>query len=397
MIPQSDRITRSTAIKLLEKDKILKNIREFRLKKLQYNQLNYNKIYILMEAQCELLTTAGWKLISQIAMNDAIATYNIFTKALVWENPIDIFQLEYDGDVIHYENDDIDIYLTPIEIICSKIPSDNILDFMQNSFYKQSIKNIEEPIFVSKFSYNTNPYKKDFIIDNFSSIINIFNVSTIPKTVIDMNVWLEFIGIYISFGEISYVNGVIIFNLKTINQAICLFKIKNMLQYLPNTPEIEPKSAPIFLVRSEILYNYLKMFGSGPQKRMVNYLLHLDRIQSCLLLSTILYGSTYNDFKYLVNYQTDSPLLADQLQILAINAGCSANIISTKTTTFSNLFINICSSKEICVIISGKVHDLEPRLNINKKIIKHYKGTVYNVLTNNSICLVRRNKKYCWL
>ncbi|MGL5936537.1 MAG: hypothetical protein ACRCZI_13065 [Cetobacterium sp.] len=210
-----------------------------------------------------------------------------------------------------------------------------------------------------------------------------------------MDEWLLFIGIYISFGYISYVEGTIVFNMRNMLVENTIDWLNRIEHHFPHDFIIEIQENTIIL-RCMILYNYLKIYGYGLNRKMELFMLQLDTRQSRILLSSILISSKYKNFRYLVNYQTESMILADQLQILAFNCEFSANIISTETDTFKKQFLDIDTSKKICVVISNRLLECEPKLITKEKIKTKFTGLITNITIKNETCLVRRNKKYCW-
>lgn len=57
-----------------------------------------------------VLTTDGWKNISQITKNDLIA--NLYDDTIKYENPIDVYKFNYTGDIYHLTSNEVDLDVT---------------------------------------------------------------------------------------------------------------------------------------------------------------------------------------------------------------------------------------------------------------------------------------------
>ncbi|KUK49708.1 MAG: Anaerobic ribonucleoside-triphosphate reductase [Parcubacteria bacterium 32_520] len=60
----------------------------------------------------ECLTDSGWKLYNQINPEDRLLTYNLKTKELEWQNHNGIYSFDYNGHLIHFKTQNIDLKCT---------------------------------------------------------------------------------------------------------------------------------------------------------------------------------------------------------------------------------------------------------------------------------------------
>jgi hypothetical protein len=348
-----------------------------------------------MSEECELLTLGGWKRISHISILDIIATYDIDTDYVKWQCPIDIIVTDVDHDIAHYETDDIDMDLSPGQSMLAKCTT------RRNKMEKYEIIDLSgryTEAILKKTAKNSFLHIRYFFLERINVNVNVFRaIAPRDNNIIYMNDWLEFVGVYISFGYTSYMANTIAFRSNCSNVHTLSTKIRFIQKYFADDFELEIKPDYTIILRSAKLYQYLTIYGYDDNRMLACYMLCLNMEQSRILLHNILILSNYNNFKYLVNYQTNSPMLADQLQILAFNAEYSSRILSTDSMDFKKMFLSANSTKKICVIISNFVKDHEPILDLTNVIYNKFKGKSYNIVMPNNICLVRKNKKYCWL
>lgn len=57
-----------------------------------------------------VLTTNGWKNISQVTKNDLVA--NLYDNTIKYENPIDVYKFNYTGDIYHLTSNEVDLDVT---------------------------------------------------------------------------------------------------------------------------------------------------------------------------------------------------------------------------------------------------------------------------------------------
>jgi len=61
----------------------------------------------------EVLTNDGWKTVYELSKNDEVATWNQEKMVMEYQKPTDIPKYEYDGELIEYKNNRVDIAVTP--------------------------------------------------------------------------------------------------------------------------------------------------------------------------------------------------------------------------------------------------------------------------------------------
>ncbi len=117
-----------------------------------------------------VLTSNGWKNISQITNNDLIA--NLYENDLVkFENPINVYKFNYSGDIYKLTSDEVDIDVTVDHEMYIKYKSKNNFElvqagkiFNQNVIYKSY--NLE-----TKQNYEIKPTNKNEEIYKYTGIV----------------------------------------------------------------------------------------------------------------------------------------------------------------------------------------------------------------------------------
>jgi len=108
-------------------------------------------------------------------------------------------------------------------------------------------------------------------------------------------------------------------------------------------------------------------------------------------------GSRRRDCNHTVIYTT-SPQMADDLQVLAIKAGWSANVRVDDRTGLQRVMPNgqTFRNPRPCYVVSlvkSRTHPLVNHNGARSDSLEHYKGKVYCVKVDNGLLFVRRNGK----
>lgn len=219
-------------------------------------------------ADTKILTENGWKYISDVNVGENILTVtedkNIEIKPILRK-----IDEPYKGKLIHLKSRSIDIKVTPNH----RFP---ILDRNQKwkgFFTAQDIFDGNIPDFNHCYLFKTGIWNgsedKEFVIDELTDA----ELSIIPskkikekyshKLVIPMEIWMKFMGIYLSEGDCQYRrtqnDGVV--NIYQVKENI-IEEIHNMLDEFPLPYKIKKyKSHTTFSIFDMRLAKYLQQFG----------------------------------------------------------------------------------------------------------------------------------------
>ena len=69
--------------------------------------------YMCHDKETEVLTDSGFKKYENVYTEDKIACYDVYTNQIDYEIPLDRYEYDYDGDMIHFYNRRMDIMTTP--------------------------------------------------------------------------------------------------------------------------------------------------------------------------------------------------------------------------------------------------------------------------------------------
>lgn len=339
-----------------------------------------------MNKEYEILTSTGWKNITTINDFDKIATLDPQMHAVEWDTPLLIYKTPFDGDLINISNKHISIQLPLDHHIFTK---PNVHGIFSIEKLKDSLHLLQ---YYKKNGFNVIPNIPTYTLPKFK-----YNEACIKEPIIyndlvmNMNSWLEFLGIYLSCGYQTDIKHFVQFN---INRKCVLNKLLNIQSVLNILIEYN-ETTDFNFIYDVRLYNYLAKFGTLKDRTMPPYALLLSADQSWILLNALLMN---NNTSMTINtkYNTPSKIMADCIQILAFNACCTADIIYIDIPS-TNKYVNIANEKTYCVTITDMITYQEPTINMAHHTVIPYSGDIYHLSVQNRIFMSRHNNKYYWL
>jgi hypothetical protein len=304
-----------------------------------------DKIHCLTKGH-EVLTTKCWKDISEITINDEVATLK--DGKLVYEKPLEVHHYpHYSGQMYKLNNSVIDLNTT----INHRMYINN-----DGNYKLEKAENIIGKLVKYKRNAKWSATDYQFIlpaIDNY------------PEKHVNMKSWIVFIGIWIAEGW-TYNDYIITINKQNLKTK--LINARNVLEfsYINLTDYLE--------ITNNQLCNYLNNLSL---MNLPNWISYLSIQQSQYLIHSIL---LYNDQ---FNFKTKLNNVADDLMRIVLHAGWS----SVKTKTNNNNY-NIYIDR----------YNNEPTVNeLNKDdSIYDYRGSVYCLSVPSEIFMVRYNGKPVW-
>lgn len=332
----------------------------------------------------EILTTRGWVFVSDMKNSDVFYTLNPSTHEIELQSPTDILEFDYNGEMYYFNRRSLDILVTP-----------------EHRLY--GIKG-------SRYIENNNPDNYEFIeAEDYSESFkvkltgnNINNQHILKYKFknyeINMDVWLEFLGYFISEGcSISFDSERIRADRKNnpyirkvrrieISQTKLenLDKIENCLAQLPfNFRRIQNK----WVCENSDLNEELMILGKAWEKYIPEYVWDCGIDQLKILANALMLGDGHTDDGEYISYTTTSKKLADDFQRLMLMIGFSANV--TKKQPHEKSF-------GIRDIFSINIRLYHTHVSLGKASKIEYSGKVYCPSTPNGVVYVRRNGKPSW-
>lgn len=339
-----------------------------------------------------LTATRGWIPISDLLLTDLVATLNPITGCLEYQQPTHLHAYDFDGDMYHIKNQQIDLMVTPNHYmyICPR----------DQNLYR--LKRADE-IFGKRVEYlkNANSELKD--IDKFI-IPGIHHRKDFNKDlVVPMDSWITLFGIWIAEGWCCEGQS-------NIGIAANKQRVKDALRSV--VPDMGLKLSECkydkFNISHPQLANYFRPLSVGAiNKRLPEWCFNLSARQSKLLIEAMMLGDGYKikgGGSY--HYYTSSKGLADDMQRLALHAGWSANMwvrFEAGHTTTKKDGTHIITNADAHVVSINRTKN-SPQVNhghVHQQKIQTeewvpYTGKVYCCTVPNHIIYVRRNGLPVW-
>lgn len=328
----------------------------------------------------EILTEFGWKRYNRVGKSK-IAQYNPLDKSIRFLPHKGLYIYDYNGEMYNFKNKRNDILVTPNHKMLAR------------EFNQKKLK--EVPAQDLKYNYikfvNSGNYsgerQKNFILPAIKHKQNRKHEKYTHQhkdKAIPMNLWLEFLGYFLTEGGIETAPTIGIVQIKGPNlQKIkkCFKKITNILGC--SLSEIDCGKYVRLKITQTQLYEYLKNLGKKCyfKKSNLNFSL-LSKEQLKKLYSSMMLGDGSSDRR---SFGSTSKELTDDFQAISVLIGKSASQnIQYKEGARKNrkTMFRVCVSDKI-----------EP--SIRRKSIKKvdYKGKVYCFSTHTGFFITRRNGK----
>ena len=349
----------------------------------------------------EVLTKDGWKYFNNIEKIDEIVTLNKKGE-LEYQYPSEIINYHYSGKMYHFKNTKmLDLCVTPGHNLYI---ADNLNQRDQRlSYTKYKLKKAEE-CFGKRYRLKRDAIwhgieQKEFVLP-LSSGKGIENI----LSPISMDLWLEFLGYYISEGHshIGKKNYEVNISQSPLIESWDNFeKIKICFSKLPFKSKFNNNHS--FRIYSKQLTEYLKdNYGSTAIKKHIpKEIKQLSSRQLNILLDALILGDGHISKGRKTeqrSYSTISKNLADDVLEILLKTNQSGNIgiVDARGEKAPNGI-----TRHIKYVIGIHTIQLHPYVNLSppkqcKDEWINYEGEVGCVTVPNGIIYVRRNGKLLW-
>jgi replicative DNA helicase Mcm len=358
-----------------------------------------------MEQQCyddqtEVLTEHGWKLFKEVQQGERVATLSE-EGLLVYEVPTAFFESEYEGEFYYIKSRQVDLAVTPNHrlyvnlnkrandwegfrfIRADAVPAHRRMRFQKSAVWQGEHTEFHEIPAVIKFGNQ-----------------NSAGAETDPIRV-PMDLWLEFLGYFLSEGCVQYhyqtrVPYRVHISQKNPNN------IEIIRQCLENLPFKFSYNGHSFTINSKQLATHLAPLGQCYEKFVPEYAKQLHSRQIRILLDAMVLGDGYVAKGGQMGYVTASPRLAQDVTELLLKVGWSGNTycrVRKGDTISTPRGVNTKARHDVFWISFIRDGSTQPNINTNghRHIqTKPYRGRVYCLDVPHHTLYVRRNGIPIW-
>ena len=289
----------------------------------------------------QTLTEQGWKYYWEIEEGELIATLNPDSLQLQYREPIGGIHLyDYDGPMMHFENRNTDVLVTPehwmwikanlgFEKVRAKDIEANRFSFMSSAFSREPLLQAERFVEIPEMILNDGP-----------------NAGTRGKVQIPLSLWVEFVSCFVADGSTTpeFVGGKrrcmynISLSAKKERKVEVFKRIYSQLKELGFRvfePATDKNGMVHFILADKVLWKMLRdnCGRKASEKRLPMEFLHYDSDTLSLSLRNLQNTDGTIDSREgrtSWSYSTTSQELADQVQMMAIHLGHRANMVMTK-------------------------------------------------------------------
>ncbi|MCF7910422.1 AAA family ATPase [Candidatus Pacearchaeota archaeon] len=327
----------------------------------------------------EILTEKGWKNYKGVG-NLKIAQYNPDKKTIEFLPHKGLYEYNYKGKMYYFKNKRNDILVTPNHTMLVKKEK-------QNKYEKINAEDIKSYRikFVNSGKY-TNKGKNYFILPAIRHKQNRIHKKYTHQhknKKIPMDLWLEFLGYYITEGGVETRPTIGIVQKKGVNAEKirkCLKKLSKILGC--SLSEIDCEEYVRFKITQTQLYNYLSKCGEKVfLKNLGINFSDLSKKQIGILYDSMMLGDGCSKGKY---FSSISKKLIDEFQAIAhLNGKSASQNIHYKSGRGNR--------KECYRVTLSDRYETEMKKNSIKKV--DYNGRVWCFSTSTGFFVTRRNGK----
>ncbi len=326
---------------------------------------NVNPIGIrsCFSADTEVLTSEGWKYFHALSREDRIATLNgeraNAARKIEYHQPVEIIAERYRGKVIHFQNQDCDLLVTPNHKMYAKSRRDWSFLGSGWSLIRADAPLQWEAAQMLKVAHYQGE-ERDW-----------FDLSVHPLNRIKMDDWVEFLGYYITSGTIGIQDGKYQVILAEVGEKYEQMKACVARLLFPNV-KLGKQEISIY---SQQLYSYLEKLGPSETRYIPRDVMCLSSRQLNIFWTSVRQGEGTGD-----RYECKSGRLISDVQELLLKLGYAGNIEVQETQSQEKVY-------------QIQVQEGSENLRYGKQAVSEYDGFVYCVNVPNHVIFVRRNGK----
>lgn len=337
----------------------------------------------------EVLTSTGWKFINTISTKDSIAILD--NNTIKYENPSEMNEFDHNGKLYNVESRQMDITCTLNHKLYIKTHKNSKFELVKAN------EMIDKDYWCKKNANNDYKDINEFILPEF--IHENKKYYNKKERLLNMNLWLEFFGIYISEGHIDNSNMVrISAHKERIMSKLVEILPKLNIEYI--VYDVYEKEKNYVYLKGDLqISNYLKSFGKGIYKYLPEFVWNLSQNQCRILLNSLILGDGYTKGNS-CEYYTGSKQLANDFQKLCIHSGYSGKISVKKEKDEIKENSTIRNTNQYRISVIKHYNYLEPKISNKTSSTKieliNMNCKVYCPTVSTGIFMVRKNGKTYW-
>jgi DNA-directed RNA polymerase II subunit RPB2 len=343
-----------------------------------------------------LTASRGWVPISDVSNEDSVYTLDPKTNSIVLANPSTTYKFEcVNENLYNIESQQVDLMTT----------------LNHKMWIQKRNKDNYELCEAKEIIGHRVRYMKNALNTNNDYIFKIPSDGVKDEQTINMDAWLEFLGLWISDGWVTEAkprrgrtSGELRIEISAVIQEHRkqLYSVCEKLGF--NT--ISNKNETKYFIYNHQVAKYLKTLSVGAvNKQLPSWVFDLSQRQARVLLNGLLNGDGHITKKGIMTFFTSSSQLRDDVQRLCLHCGYSANIsLRNKAGTTFNIrgktvktnadswVVHIVRTKNNPTVNHGHVKTQKRQ----RESLFNYTGNVYCIEVPNHIFYVRRNGKPVW-
>ena len=333
-------------------------------------------------ADTEVLTRNGWKLFPEVTAEDEFLTRRPGGE-MEYHKPAEVIRQRYLGELIGFRNSKIDLLVTPNHKMLVRLRDEE--GFRLVEAYQDIRWHRAEMLKAGRW---TGGERAEFHLPLVA------NAKTPQKEVVPMDLWLEFLGYFLSEGS-TYCRqrALVAPNGKEYRSPQYTVLISQSKKNVEKREKIRlclgrlgyrfHEENAQFRITSKQLWSYLRQFGRAREKHIPRDLLQLSPRQLKILFDALMLGDGSSTGR---KYYSSSPALIGGVLELLLKLGYSGSITPRRPDR-STWALHILRDDEQ----QDYLTPLYPRRHI-----EWYDGHVYCVTVPNHVIYVRRNGKSLW-
>jgi DNA gyrase subunit A len=278
----------------------------------------------------EVLTKGGWKLFKDITKDDLLASVNPDSGEIIYEHPTEIFDYEYEGDLIVGAHKSLNFAVTPNHKMLIKKYDSHKAKFASKFEFVEAQ---DLPLYSGLLS---RPIQIKGDADPVILEEETFSKGNIlPRVEISMDIWVQFLGIYLADGHMTAADWdkypYKIINISVTNKPRKIMYYTRILRSLGFKDQWS-ESVGGFRFINKRIWNKLESYGlfkkRAPEKFIPDFIFDLDAkyIELFLFAYAMGDGSIEVTSGGGISYWTSSKKMAEQIQILELLCGRMSKI-----------------------------------------------------------------------
>lgn len=348
----------------------------------------------------EILTEKrGWKLFSDLKLEDRVATRNPITKELEWQIPTAYINHEYNGKMINFKGRSIDLLVTPKHRMA--------VAYKKNGKFKERIisaKQYAEEIKNNKRQRPWIPLTSEWVGKEIKEVI--FPQNDKPRKWGSNNIdwtfrisgddYCALMGAYLAEGNIRHQGGIEI-NQRHYSKGYKLYK--KLIKRINGKSGHNGKA---FIIGRTVLTEHFKRFGLSYEKYIPTNIRNTSKRQLKIFWDHYIAGDGY--ISQVPNTSGRSTLPRDRYEFGTVSKRLADNLVevaqklgwSAGTHEHPARITKICGVKARCRKGWRIRVRYMPYMKVSEYETIHYSGTIHCVTVPNGIVYVRRNGKPLW-